>query len=387
MSILLDRSEPLSSAEFATIDADRMDEVARRHKLVIEFLRQERYDALLLQNPANMTWFTAGGLFDSGRASGTSAALFVTPEARVIVCNNVDTPQILDFQVPHLGFQLKERPWMEPRSVLIADLCRGRNVASDLPFGTTADVGPRMLEMRLPLDDYDLPRLRTAGRLVAHAVEATLRGMTFGRTETEVVGEIAHRMYKHQVTPERIQIFADGRALRYRHWGYTDAPIRSFCSVSVVGRYEGLHVGAVRTVCLEAPTPEFLAAFEKVALVSATGLYFSQVDWELFEVWNRVKRIYEKTGAADEWRLADQADVVEYEYGSVPLMPSSEYRLSAGVPIFWHPSVGPVMAGDSIVVTPSGSEILTPAKDWPTVPISVKGATVPVPAILVVESR
>ncbi|MEX0585515.1 MAG: aminopeptidase P family protein, partial [Pirellulales bacterium] len=364
MSILLDRSEPLSSAEFATIDGERMDEVAHRHKQVIEFLQQERYDALLLQNPANMTWLTAGGLFTSGSTSGTSAALFVTPEARVIVCNNVDTPQILDFQAPHLGFQLKERAWTEPRSVLIADLCRGRKVASDLPFGTATEVGPRMLEMRLPLRDYDLPSIRTAGRVVAHSLEAALRGLTFGRTEAELAGEIAHRLTKHQVTPERIQVLADGRALRYRHWSYTDAPIRSFCSVSVVGRYCGLHVGAVRTVCLEMPTADFLSAFEKAALVTATGLYFSQSDWELFEVWNRVKRIYEKSGAGDEWRLADQAGIVEYEYSSVPLMPSSEYRLSPGVPIFWHPSVGPVMAGDSVLVTPSGAEILTPAKDW-----------------------
>ena len=386
MSILLDRSEPLSSAEFAAIDADRMDEVARRHKLVIDFLKQEGYDALLLQNPANMTWFTAGGLFQRG-GSGTSAALFITPEARVIVCNNVDTPQILDFETPHLGFQLKERPWMEPRSVLIGDLCRGRKVASDQPFGSATDVGPRMLEMRLPLHESDWPTLRLAGRAAAHAVEATLRALSIGRTEAEVAGEIAHRLIKHQVVPERIQVFADGRALRYRHWTYSDAPIRSFCSVSVTCRHRGLHVGVARTVCLEPPSAEFLAAFEKAALVMASGMYFSQVDWELFEVWNRIKRIYEKSGAADEWRLADQADVVEYELGSVPLVPSSEYRLSAGVPVFWHPSVGPVMAGDSVLVTPSGSEILTPAKDWPTVPISVKSAAVPIPAILVLDAK
>lgn len=387
MSILLDRSEPFPSAEYAVIDADRVDEVARRHKLVIDFLEQERYDALLLQNPANLTWFTAGGRFHRGHAQGTTAALFVTPEARVVICNNVDTPTILDFEVPNLGFQLKERAWTEPRSVLIGDLCRGRKVASDLPFGATTDVGPRLLEMRLPLSPYDVVKLRKAGRLVVHAIEATLRNLTVGRTEADLAGELSHRLMKHEVVPERIQVLADGRALRYRHWSYSDQPVRSFCSVSVVGRFGGLHVGAVRNACLENPPPELLEAFEKTALIAATGLYFSQADWEMFEVWNRVKRIYEKTNAGDEWRLADQADVVEFEFGSIPLNPSSEYRLSAGVPIFWHPSVGPVMTGDSVVVTPAGAEILTPPKDWPTVPVSVKGVSVPIPAILVVEPQ
>lgn len=387
MSILLDRSEPFSSAEYAVIDADRVDEVARRHKQVIDFLEQERYDALLLQNPANMTWFTAGGRFQRGHAQGTTAALFVTPEARVVVCNNVDTPSILDFEVPHLGFQLKERAWTEPRSVLIGDLCRGRKVASDLPFGATTDVGPRLLEMRLPLSPYDVVKLRKAGRLVVHAIEATLRNLVVGRTEADIAGELSHRLMKHNVAPERIQVLADGRALRYRHWNYSDEPVRSFCSVSVVGCFEGMHVGAVRNACLETPPSELLEAFEKAALIAATGLYFSQADWEMFEVWNRVKRIYEKTNAGDEWRLADQADVVEFEFGSIPLNPSSEYRLSAGVPIFWHPSVGPVMTGDSVVITPAGAEILTPSKDWPTVPVSVKGINVPIPAILVVEPQ
>lgn len=385
MSILLDRAEPISSAEFAVVDAERMDEVARRHKQVIEFLQQERYDALLLQNPANLSWFTAGGEFRLGQSCGTSAALFVTPDARVIICNNVDTPQVLDFEAPHLGFQLKERAWTEPRSVLLSDLCRGRNVASDVPFAPTTDVGPRMFDMRVPLGHYEVDRLRQAGRLVAHAVEATLRGLTKDRTEAEIAGEISHRLIKHQVTPEKIQVLADGRALRYRHWRAAETTVRSFCSVSVVGRYRGLHVGAARTACLEYPSTELLDVFEQAALVLATGMYFSQADWELFEVWNRVKRIYEKHGAVDEWRNADQADVLEYEYGCIPLNPSSEYRLTSGVPIFWHPSVGPVMTGDSVIVTKTGAEILTPGKDWPTVPIAVKGVTVPVPAILVVE--
>jgi Xaa-Pro aminopeptidase len=269
--------------------------------------------------------------------------------------------------------------------VLLSDLCRGRNVASDVPFGPTTDVGPRMCDMRLPLGDYDVARLRQGGRIVAHAVEATLRGLTKSRTEAEIAGEISHRLIKHQVAPERIQVLADGRALRYRHWRAAETPVRSYCSVSVVGRYRGMHVGAVRTACLENPSAELLDAFEQAALVLATGMYFSQADWELFEVWNRVKRIYEKHNAVEEWRKADQADVMEFECGCVPLNPSSEYRLATGVPIFWHPSVGPVMTGDSVVVTKAGAEILTPAKDWPSVPIAVKGVSVPIPAILVLE--
>ena len=142
-------------------------------------------------------------------------------------------------------------------------------------------------------------------------------------------------------------------------------------------------MGAARTVSLGEAPADLLQAFEPAALVAATGIYFSQPEWELFEVWNRVNRLYEKSGAATEWRLADQADVVEYAFGSVPLMPNSEFRLTAGVPLFWHPSVGPALMGDTVLVTSEGPENITPATDWPTIPISVKGENIKIPAILV----
>ena len=80
---------------------------------------------------------------------------------------------------------------------LLADLCRGRTVASDTGFGRTPDIGLRLTGLRLPLVSFDQDRLRFAGKLVAHAVEATARGLTSGRTENEIAGELSHRIMKH----------------------------------------------------------------------------------------------------------------------------------------------------------------------------------------------
>ena len=239
--------------------------------------------------------------------------------------------------------------------------------------------------MRLPLSDYDTAHLRHAGKMITHAVEATARSFTRGRTEAEIAGEVSHRLIKHGLSPERIQILGDGRGRRFRYWTFDQSTIQRFCTISVVGRYRGIHVGAARTVSIGEPPADLLAAYEPAALIAATGMFFSQPEWELFEIWNRVRRIYEKTGAATEWNHADQAEVIEYEYGSVPLMPSSEFRLTAGVPVFWHPSVGPAMMGDTVIVKSSGTEIVTSSSEWPSIPISVKGVNIHVPAILVVN--
>jgi Xaa-Pro dipeptidase len=381
----VDLSDPLSSAEFATVDPGRVNEVTRRHSLIRDFLEREDYTALLLQQPANFSWLTCGGQNQRGGLTGTTGSLFVTAEARVVVCSNADTAQYFESDVAGLGFQLKERPWFEPRGVMVSDLCRGRRVASDTGTHGTDDVSLLLLGMRLPLSPVDAAKLRESGKIVAHAIEATGRTLRRGRTESDIAGELCHRLVRHGVTPERIQVLGDGRGRRFRYWTYDQSPVQRYCTISVVGRFQGLHVGAARTVSLGEPPTDLLEAFEPAALVAATGMYFSQPEWELFEVWNRVHRIYEKSGAAPEWRLADQADVVEYAFGSVPLMPNSEFRLTTGVPVFWHPSVGPALMGDTVLVTSDGTEILTPATDWPVVPISVKGVNVNIPAILVVE--
>ena len=52
--------------------------------------------------------------------------------------------------------------------------------------------------------------------------------------------------------------------------------------------------------------------------------------------------------------------------------------------ICWHPSVGPAMAGDTVLVTAEGSEIVTPTTaDWPQITIVVKGRAISLPDLLI----
>jgi Xaa-Pro aminopeptidase len=131
---------------------------------------------------------------------------------------------------------------------MLADLCRGRRVASDTGFPGPTHIGLRLLDLRLPLSEYDVTRLRNAARLLTHAIEATARGMVKGRTEAEIAGEVSHRLFKHGVSPERIQVLGDGRACRFRRWNFDDSPVQRYCTISAVGRYCGMFVRDVSQV-------------------------------------------------------------------------------------------------------------------------------------------
>ncbi len=383
------KTEPKSSSELPTFDAERVAEIDHKHQVISEFIEAHGCDALLLQKASNFAWFTSGGASSRGDRDDTTAGLFITPDARVVICSNVDSGQIFDREIPGLGFQLKERPWHEPKQVLVDDICRGRAIASDVRIGgQTLDASVYLSGMRLPLTALECERMRELGQMLVHSIEATARHFRQGTTEAEIAGELAHRLIKRQVTPERIQVWADGQGKRNRHWGFGSDRVEHYCVISVVGRRAGLCVGAARTACFNDPPKVVSDAHRMAMMIQATGMFFSKADWEVFETWNRAQRIYEKFGVFDEWQLAEQAEVIGYEICEAPIVPKSEFRLAPRMAVYWHPSIGPAMVGDTILVGKNevadepGFELLTPTEGWPQMEVTVKGMTIYRPDIL-----
>lgn len=374
--------EPVSSGEIPSIDLDRADEVERRHRLLAEHMALQGDEGLLICRPSSFSWLTCGGRNTRPGTSDTVAAAFLTQEARVLLCNCVDSQRIFDRELPALGFQLKERPWEEAGEVLRDDLCRGRQVACDVPRNGTRDAAAELTDFRRRLDKRELAALRGIGRALTHAVEATCRTLQHGDTEAEVAGHVAHRLLRHEVNPARIQVMADGQGHRYRHWGFGSDRIERYCVISAVGERRGLHCGITRTVSLGQPPSSLLESHQLAALVAATGMFFSQAGWQAEETWKRVQRIYEKFGAPDEWRLADQADITGYEAVEQQISPRSTGCLSTGTPVFWHPTVNAAGVGETIIVQSDHAEHITRPDDWPRLEIEVKGKIVQVPDVL-----
>jgi Xaa-Pro aminopeptidase len=377
---------PLSSGELEITDPDRYEDIDRKQERVAGLLSRKKYDAILLRRPCNFAWLTSGAQCPLHAGGEPAAAIFVTPEARVVVADNVDSKQLFDRQLGGLGFQLKQRAWHEGRNGLLEDLCRGRNVACDIAQAGTTDESAEMAQLRLPLTALECERLRKLGAIAAHAVEATARNIEPGQTEADVAGQLANRLIKHEVHPLNLRAVADGRGLAYRHWQFGDNAIRKWCYISAIVSRWGLCCGVTRSVAFGSPPDDMVVAFQQAGILQATGMFFSQPGWPLSTVWQKVRRIYDKQGIGEEWQLADQADVVGYVASEVQLFPESEFTLLPRMPVHWHPSVGPAQIGDTILVSEEGPELLTKATDWPLLYVTVKGKPVYVPDLLVREA-
>lgn len=375
--------EPVSSGEIRTIDFDRVEEVQRKHDLLKGYLKLKELDGLLLRDPANFAWLTCGGDNTHQGNEGPRATAFINGDARVLLCDSVDSGMLFDRELPGLGFQLKERPWHQCRDRLCQDLSRGRHTGSDTHGLGDVYVGDDLVDFRTRLTKDEHQTLRTLGRLVAHAVEATARNLSPQTTEAEVAGHLAHRLIKHQVQPVRMQVMADGQGHRYRRWSYGKEAIERYCVVSATGRFRGLHATATRTVCFDEP-PEFLRqAFTVATLVLATGMVFSLPGWEMSEIWKRAQRIYEKFEAGEEWHQAEQGEVTGYRVREECITPESTLRLEEGMVMSWRPSVKAALVGDTVLVRGEGNEVLTPTDHWPRLGVEIKGQPVEHPDILV----
>ncbi|MDA0835330.1 MAG: hypothetical protein O2955_10120 [Planctomycetota bacterium] len=375
-------SVPMSSGEIRVTDPQRGIEVENKHHRVAAFLETNQFDALLLRSPHNFAWFTTGGNCVRGMSHQGTASLFLTREARVVICSNVDSGQLFDRELYGLGFQLKERPWHQSRDVLVEDICRGRNVAGDSSFANTVNVSDQLIDLRNPLSDFEVQRLRDLGAQVAHAVEATCRHLQLGQTEEEIAGELAHRLLKHGIEPETLQVLADGQGHRYRHWSYGGDTVQRYAVVSAVGRRLGLSAGVTRTTSFGEPSRDVRQAHHLALMIEATAAHFSQSGWSLAETWPRVQRIFEKFNGEEEWQLASQGDVIGYHPCEVPITPNSSFKLKPDTAIWWHPSVGPAMVGDTILVNSHGFEVVTPSNEWPMIRVDVKGIPYLFPDIL-----
>lgn len=373
---------PASSTEINTVDLQRREQVEQKQELIAEFLDAKGLDALLLRRPENFSWFTCGGDNRFRSHNEPNASIFVSKDARVVVCGNIDSGQLFDREVSCMGFQLKERPWHEPKEVLIADFCRGRKIGSDDDFPECQNVETEIAKFRMSLTDYEVWRLKLLGQTVSHAVEATARSLRQGTTEAEVAGELSHRLIRHEAVPVSIQVIADGKSRRYRHWGFGTDPVERYCVISAVARKDGLHAAVTRTLCFNPPPSGLFVDYKRASLAGSTGMYFTQVGMKINDLWQKVERIHEKFGFAEEWRNSEQAQVMGYSVCEASVVPGSKLKLPANTPVYWKSGVGAAIFGDMVLTKPGKSELITPCEGWPRIEIEVKGEKMKSPDIL-----
>ncbi len=389
-------SHPANSAELAIFDPDRLARVEARQTAIAALIDARGLDAVLLTEPVNMAWISCGADLSGGEsdgAGGAAAAVFLTRQSRVAVCSDADSPHLFDRELPGLGFQLKQRPWRQPRSELLTDLCRGRVVGTDRvrgfdePADAPGDLRAALAALRSELDAVEVAALTELAADVAHAVEATCRGAVPGRLEGDLAGEVAHRLLRRGVTPVQVRAAGDGRADEQPHYRFDRRPAFHRVTLGAIGRRAGVHAHCGRTVLFPSLPPDqrdaLRTAHARAVQIQAAGLHYSRAGLAWPEVWAKAKRIYEKTGAAADWKPAPVALRTGFAPFEAILGPEAAETLRPGAAIVWQPRIGPAACCDTALVTEhETAEVVTAMEDWPRATVTVGGVPVRRPGVL-----
>jgi Xaa-Pro dipeptidase len=301
-------------------------------------------------------------------------ALYFSAEQRWLLASNVDSQRIFDEEIDGLGFQLKEWPWHWGRQQLLADLCQGRKVASDIAYGECPVVGERLADMRRSLSSYEQACMRALGHLLSHALEATCRTLVPHLTEREIAGQISHRLLHRGAQPVSISVAADGRSGLYRHCGFTEVPAHRYAVLFATARKYGLYASASRSVCFGPMDPTVKQQQDAVSKINATYIASSWPDAGPREILSLGRRIYLISGHEHEWLGCPQGFITGRRPVETLLTPETNELFKTNWAVTWRATVGAATGCDTFLITEKGPECVTIPEAWPLQRIRVQGA-------------
>ncbi len=363
--------------------SDRRADIDAKQAQIALLLRDVQCEGLVVLDPENFAWLSAGGAARSIVDPADLPALYFSPDGRWALCSNVDSQRLFDEELDGLGFQLKEWPWHWGRAQLLADLLQSRKAASDLPLNGCKVIADKLRSLRRRTTPYEQACYRALGHLVSHALEATCRNLNPGDTEREVAGQLSHRLIHRGANPVVLGIAADGRSQRYRQCGFTAAPVRSLCVVSVLARKYGLCAAASRSVCFGAPEAAFRRDHDTCCKITANYVASSWPDAMPRQILAAARRLYQYNGAEHEWLLSPQGHITGHSPVELPLTPQTEELLGNNWVVNWRASVGAALSCDTFLLTREGPRAVTAPENWPLKRIRIQGDEFVRPDVLV----
>lgn len=352
----------------------RSDFAQLRHQQILQFLKDRNFDGLLLTQPANIAWYTGGAEPPRGLFGQSTAALLLTAESATLLIRRSDSEVMLGTDTAVQGLQLRTCDWPECSQDLWKDWSPSKRVASDHPSDVGEDVSSEIGSMRLPLSSLEIETLRKLGIRVARAIEKAAREFQRGDTEAQIAGDVASRLVRHEVVPVRIQVWGDGRGQACPNWTFRRDAVEHFCTISVIGRRQGLHVAVSRTVSFGTPAKELRWTHSDMLLAHATAMQAMRDQTLASDVLARVGNACEKLGFAPEWPTNLPGCVTGYEPCEAPIAPQSSLRLRTGMPLIWQSSLGPARAVDTLLVRKADSKVVTQTGEWPQVSMTIDNA-------------
>jgi len=362
---------------------ERRELIDQRQQLLGRVIASAGCEAAMLFVPAHVSWFCAGFNVRGLLAESERPGLYTNGKQRWLLCSNLDTQRLFDEELDRLGFQVKEWPWTTGRATMLNELTAGRKIAADRPFPGMPLINDALRTEIRPLANYDLWQYQHLGEVTAHAVEAVARTMPRGTTEWELAGQIAHRLLRHGVELVSASVSHGDRLLWHPRPGLQDEPTTGLIRLQATGQKDGLYVTLSRSVCWGPLRDEDRSTYELATKLSAVYRAYLQPEETFGHAGEAGRKLTHGTPYDYEWRYAP----IGYGTGRLPAEElrrfGQEERLVLHQAVVTQARCRHHLIQDTLLVTPSGGETVTPPTDWPFKRIKLFDRNYDIPDILV----
>ncbi len=350
----------------------RRDEYRLKRQGVADYMQTHDLQAVILTRRCNFAWLTAGGLNHvATNDDGGVASLLITPERTVCVTNTIEAARLGDEELSELGIEVHATAWHDAEALSRdwAERIGDRSAACDIRVPGLPDrvtlLPTDFDELRWRLTEDEIQRYRTLGREVAECLEAAARQARPGMTEFQLAGRIVGLLMERGIQAPVVLVAADERIRYYRHPIPTHTRFARRGMVVAGGQRSGLVISATRLFSFGPIDEELRRRHQAVCAVDAAMMAATRPGKTLGEVFAVAQQAYADVDFADEWTLHHQGGPTGYQCRELKATCHHPARVLVHQAFAWNPSITGTKSEDTLLVGPTGNEILSDSGGWP----------------------
>lgn len=359
-------------------------ELGAKHQQVVEWLRAENLDGVLLKRNENIAWLTGGAVelrVLTPNETGVAALLVTAEGAHYYLTTANEAPRLHDEEFGALDFEPVVFPWYANDTEQTAlQLARGQ-VASDTPIPGFAHIN--LYPLRAALQETEIARFRWLGAQTADAVTEVLQQLKPGQTEFSMEGQVAEALLSRGILPSVYLMAVDERIVKYKHAVARGKKLEKYAMLNLCARKWGLTVSITRFAHF-GPLPSDLAErFHAAAQVNAALLDATRVGTTSAQLFRVAADAYAREGFAGDEQLHHQGGATGYWEREWVATPSGTETVVNNQVFAWNPSVRGGKVEDTVLLRDGQIELLTPTPKLPSLSSSANGNSYPATGVLI----
>lgn len=358
-------------------------ELDAKHNQVVEWLRAENLDGILIKRNENVAWLTGGAVelrVLTPCETGVASLLVTAEGGRFYLTTANEAPRLHDEEFGKLDFEPVIFPWYADGTCDAAlRLARG-SVACDVP--TPGFAHANLYPLRASLQESEIARFRWLGAETADAVTAVLKELTPGMTEYAIEGQVAAALLSRGILASVYLMAVDDRIFKYKHAAARGARLEKYGMINLCARKWGLAVSITRFAHV-GPVPEELQEkFHAAAQVNAALLDASRVGTTAAQLYSVAKDAYAREGFAGDEEMHHQGGATGYWEREWVATPDGAETVVNNQVFAWNPSVRGGKVEDTVLLQDGKIELLTPTPELPGLESSANGIRYPATGVL-----